>query len=200
LKTTERVLAILAALILITQTVRHGYVHWIESRASVLNRYDRPLHGRIAGAASLDELLKLYDPVRQEADRAKEANPEAEDLTTEPFRSQDQLRQAIQEWETKAKAVRALWFYWLVGLLSLGLGAALYRRGSRWAGLTLEITAFAEFIYWTSPELFDGHVREFDRLLLFKLVLSVVSLALLAVVIVRQNVFSETPVAGSRVA
>jgi hypothetical protein len=191
LKTTERVLAILAVLILITQTVRHAYVLWIESRASVLNRYDRPLHDRIADAKSLDELLKLYDPVRQEADRAKAANPQAEQLTTEPFRSEQQLRQAIEAWEEKAKELRALWFYWLVGLCALGLGVVLYQRGNRWAGLTLEITAFAEFIYWTSPSFFGGNVREFDRLLLWKFLLSIMSLALLVAVIRLQRVFSD---------
>jgi hypothetical protein len=197
LKTTERVLGIVAALILLTQTVRHAYVRWIEPRASVLDRYDRPLGDRISAATSLEELLKLYDPVKREADglkatavRNREPYNEERD-NTEPFRSERELRQAIQSWEEKAKEVRALWFYWTVGFLVLCLGFALRRLANRWAGLTLEIVAFSEFIYWTSPSFFGANVREFDRLLTLKFVLSIVSVILLLGVIRIQEIFAD---------
>ena len=125
MKTTERVLAIIATLILLTQTVRHVYVRWLEPRASVLDKYDHPLRDRISSSASLDELLKLYDPVKKEADRLKATdggNREGyveERQNAEPFRSERELRQAIQTWEEKAKEVRALWFYWIVGVVVL---------------------------------------------------------------------------------
>jgi len=201
-KTTERVLAIIAALALLTQTVRHAYVRWLEPRASVLDKYDRPLEDRISSATSLDELLKLYDPVRREADRVRTSGNRSRDeyedrQNTEPFRSETQLRQAIQAWEEKAKEVRALWFYWSLGLIILCVGFALHRFGNRWAGLTLEIAAFSEFIYWTSPSFFGGNVKEFDRLLTHKLILSAVSAALLVGVIRIQRVFEDPPVPGS---
>jgi hypothetical protein len=197
LKTTERVLAIIATLILLTQTIRHAYLLWFEPRASRLDRYDHPINNQISSATSLGELLKLYDPVKKEADRIRatevrnrEGYPE-ERGNTEPFRSERELRQAIQTWEEKAKEVRALWFYWTVGLLVLCVGFALRRLGNRWAGVTLEIAAFSEFIYWTSPSFFGGNVREFDRLLTHKLILSAVSVVLLIGVIRIQEIFAD---------
>lgn len=199
MKTTERVLAIIAVLILFTQTVRHAYVRWLEPRASVLDKYDHPLRDRISSSTSLDELLKLYVPVRKEADRLKATeggNREGyseERQNTEPFRSEHELRLAIESWEEKAKEVRALWFYWTVGILVLCVGFVLSRLGNRWAGLTLEIAAFSEFIYWTSPSFLGGNVREFNRLLTLKLILSAVSIVLLIGVIRIQQIFADAP-------
>lgn len=199
MKTTERVLAIIAVLILLTQTVRHAYLRWLEPRTSVLDRYDHPLSDRIASSRSLDDLLKLYVPVKKEADRLKATdggNREGyaeERQNVEPFRSERELRQAIQAWEEKAKEVRALWFYWTVGVVVLCVGFTLRRLGNRWAGLTLEIAAFSEFIYWTSPSFFGGNVREFDRLLTQKLILSAVSVVLLVGVIRIQEIFADGP-------
>jgi hypothetical protein len=73
LKATERVFAILAVLVLLTQTVRHAYLLWFEPRVSVLDRYDHPLGNRISSAQSLAELVRLYDPVKREADRLQAA-------------------------------------------------------------------------------------------------------------------------------
>jgi len=204
MKTTQRVLAILALLILATQTVRHAYVRWFEPRTSVLDRFDRPLSDQIAAAASLQDLLRLYEPVRADADRvrkASEGKPESEALQfsegAEPFRSERELRQAIETWEGKAKEVHAVSFYWSVGLLFLLLGMAAYRWGNRWYGLAAEITAFAEFIYWTSPSLFGGGVREFDRLLSHKILLSLASLLLLVIVVRIQAPFADDRGASS---
>jgi len=199
LRATERVFAILAVLMLLTQTVRHAYLLWFEPRVSVLDRYDHPLGGRISSAKSLAELVRLYDPVKKEVDRLQAAEAKnhqgtpgfSEDL--EPFRSERDLRQAIQSWEGKNKEIRSLWFYWSAGFLVLCLGFVLRRWGNRWAGLTLEIAAFAEFIYWTSPSFFRENVREFDRLLTQKLLLSVVSVVLLAAVIKIQGIFADPP-------
>lgn len=58
------------------------------------------------------------------------------------------------------------------------------------------IAALSEFIYWCSPTFFGG-TQEFDRLLWNKLVLSLVSLALLAVVTWMIGVFVEKPVTSA---
>ena len=57
MKTARRILAILASVILVTQTVRHAYLLWLEPRGSVLDKYDQPLKGEIAEAGSLGPLL-----------------------------------------------------------------------------------------------------------------------------------------------
>jgi hypothetical protein len=189
-KALQRTLAILACLFLVLQTVRHAYVLWLEPRNSVLDKYDQPLRDEIAAARSVDELVARYDPIRKEVDRVKAdqraADPKGafqEDQDTEPFRSEASLREAIQSWEERAKEIHSLRFYWLVGVVLVVLGAASYLRINPWLGMTLLIAGFSEIIYWTSPTFLGAVTNEFDRLLVNKLVLSVVSLVLLAVAI-----------------
>jgi hypothetical protein len=70
MKGLHRTLAIVASLFLVVQTVRHAYVLWLEPRASVLDRFDRPLKDEIAAAGTVNELVQRYEPVRVGADEA----------------------------------------------------------------------------------------------------------------------------------
>jgi hypothetical protein len=199
MKALHRTLAILASLFLVVQTVRHAYVLWLEPRVSVLDKFDRPLKDEIASAASVDELLRRYEPVRRDVDRIKAerrtVDPKAQyrdEQEAEPFRSEAALREAISNWEQRAKEVHAVRFYWLVGLILAGAGLVSYLRGARWFGTTLLIIAFSEIIYWTTPTFFGGGIQEFDRLVVNKLVLSALSVCLLSVAIRMLAVFDET--------
>lgn len=200
MNTVQRTLGIIALVILTAQTVRHAYLLWLEPRGSVLDRYDQPLKNEIAAAKSLDELVAMYEPVRKEADRAKSQAPpkKGEDaylfdrIDQEPFKSEASLRNAIHDWEAKARELHSLRFYWLVGLCLLLGGTAIFHWANQWLGLPLEIAAFSEFIYWTSPTFFGGVGREFDRLLASKLFFSLLSLALLLAVAWVQRVFANT--------
>jgi len=114
MKALQRTLAILASLFLVVQTVRHAYILWFETRTSLLDKYDQPLKDEIAAAASVDDLLRRYDPVRKEVDRIKAerraADPKAKfegDEDSEPFRSEQSLRAAITSWEERAKEMHA---------------------------------------------------------------------------------------------
>jgi hypothetical protein len=196
MKTFLRVLAILASVFLLVQTVRHAYVRWLEPRTSVLDKYDQPLKDTIATAASLDELVRRYDPVRKEADRVKAerraADPKAEfDYDQEPFKSESALCEAISSWEERAKEVRALRIYWLVGFIFAATGLVCYLKINRWLGVTLLIVGFSEAVYWTSPSFLGTSTQEFDRLLVNKLVLSLISLAALGLTIHLLEVFRE---------
>jgi hypothetical protein len=195
-KNTLRVLAIIALLVLVTQTVRHVYVRWIAPRHSALDRFDRPMHDRISAAKSLGELVALYEPARKAVDSTRKAakgkadHSYAAEHDQEPYLSEWQLREAIQEWESHSRQLRELWFYWGVSIVMLILGTGFYRWRNRWAGLALEIAAFSEFIYWTSPN-FVGGTAEFDRLLTQKIIFSVLSLMLLVVIIRTQGALSD---------
>jgi len=193
----QKTLAIIAFLVLVSQTVRHAYLLWLEPRASVLDKYDRPLKNEITGAASLDELLSRYDPVRKQADAArrelsKDGKPLAyrDERELEPYKSEHALREAITEWETKAKELRELRFYWIVGVALCALGLSI-KRLHRWFGLSFLIAGFSEIIYWTSPTFLGANTREFDRLLANKFVLSLASLAFLIIVIWLNGIFAE---------
>jgi hypothetical protein len=190
----QKTLAILAFLILVSQTIRHAYLLWLDPRTSVLDKYDRPLKNEIASAGSLDDLLRRYDPVRKQVDEARQQmakEGKTEESGVEPFKSEHALREAITEWESRAREIRELRFYWLIGLGFFILGAFFYKKTSRWLGLALLIAAFIEFIYWTSPTFFGMGTREFDRLLVNKLVLSVISFVLLIIAIRMNGIFSE---------
>ena len=198
-----RTLAVLAALCLVTQTVRHAYLLWFEPRTSVLDKYDRPLRSEIEAAESLDALLSKYDGVRKEVDRVKAdrlaANPDAHfdgQQDAEPFKSESALREAISSWEERAKEVRAVNFYWTIGLVLAVLGLVSFLTFNEWTGVTLMLNGFSEIVYWTSPT-FLAPTREFDRLLVHKLVLSVVSVAALVVAIRLLGIFAAEKRAGS---
>jgi hypothetical protein len=187
----QKTLAIIALLLLVPQSVRHAYRLWLEPRSSVLDKYDQPLKGEIEGARSLEELVARYDKVRKEVDAKKQERLQqgpkervyVDELQTEPYKSEIALRSAIIDWEKKSAEIRELRSYWFVGLVLLALGLVIYRRFNRWFGLSLVIIAFSEFIYWTSPTFFGSGGREYDRLLVNKLVFTVVSLLLLLPVI-----------------
>ena len=192
MKPLLKTLAILACVALVVQTVRHAYMLWFEPRGSVLDKYDQPVKSEIGGAASLDELLRQYDPVRKQVDELSKTSstPPYEQTQKEPFRTEQALHLAISEWEEKSKEIRAIRLYCLVAAVLFLLGLFAYKKINRWLGISLLIAAFSEFIYWTSPT-FIGATREFDRLLVNKLVLSIVALALLAGAIWFLNIFAE---------
>jgi hypothetical protein len=194
----KKTLAIIALVILIPQCIRHAYLLWVEQRGSVLDKYDQPLKSEISGATSLETLLNRYDELHKQVEAAKKGAAESEKELTyrdrseiEPFKSELALRTAIEDWENKAKEIRALRFYWFIGLAMLALGTTVYTKLNKWAGLSLSIVAFGEFIYWTSPTFFGSSTQEFHRLLLNKLIFSLVSLALLAGTIWVMKVFEE---------
>ena len=202
MNTLQKTLGIIALVVLTAQTVRHGYLRWLEPRGSVLDRYDQPMKTEISAAGSLEELVAMYEPVRKKVDEAKrerKTTGEPDDApymlgqyNQEPFRSETSLRQAIQDWEHKANELHSLRFYWVVGLCLLIAGAAIFRWANEWLGIALEIAAFSEFLYWTSPTFFGGAGREFDRLLVNKLLFSLLSLVLLLGVAWVQRVFADS--------
>ena len=196
----QKTLAIVALLVLVSQTVRHAYVLWLEPRNSVLDKYDRPLKDEIFAATSLDQLLSRYDQAhtaaeaaRKEAAKNGQPEPEYKLAETEPFKSERALHEAISQWEARSKEIHALRFYWLVGVALCALGMIVYTLRRRWLGLTFLIAGFTEIIYWTSPTFLGISTREFDRLLGYKLAFSVVSLGLLLVVIMAQGIFANAP-------
>jgi hypothetical protein len=200
MKILARTLAIIAFLTLGAQIVRHAYILWIEPRSSILDKYDQPLKGTITSARSLDELAKRYDPIHKEAEQARLRKRNTEQESTfmnrsevEPFKSESMLQNAITDWEAKSKEILSLRFYWMVGFFCLMLGTVLFKWGNKWLGLTLQIAAFSEFIYWTSPTFFGSTMKEFDRLLAYKLALSVISLVVLLFVIWIQKIFISEP-------
>jgi hypothetical protein len=186
----QKTLFVIALLVLSTQTVRHIYVRWLEPTGSVLDRFEPPVTEDIKKADSLDQLIPLYEEAHQKAEAARASAEKSEDPTvisashseTEPYKSENLLKEAIRDWESKSKELYELRYFWLSGLAFLFLGIICYRKVHPWLGLTLLIAGFSEMIWATSPSFRGGTYKEFDRLLTNKIIFSLISLALLLII------------------
>lgn len=197
MKNLQITLAIIAFLILVPQTIRHGYLRWLHPRGSVLDKYDQPLRDNISKAQSLDDLLRMYDEAHKKvegakADKSTPAVPPSEKYETEPYKSERTLADAIRSWEGKAREIRELRFYWVCGLLLVVVGVVCYRKLNQWLGVTFLIAGFSQLIYRTSPTFFGPDITEFDRLLANKFGFSLVSLLILLLVVWRGRVFPDS--------
>jgi hypothetical protein len=176
-------LFILALVVFGTQTFRHVYVKWIEPRGSVLDDFREKVEDEIAASEDLDDLLAQYKVAHGRLKEYESGHPEIEvreRSAQQLYTEEQQLQSAIMRVEQQEKSIFDLWFYWLCGLLSIGLGVLAYRRLNRWLGMVGIITGFTEMATWTSPLWRTwGPQGEFERLLTLKLVLSLVSMALL---------------------
>jgi len=176
---------VLVMLVLSTQTFRHVYVKWIEPTGSVLDEFREPVEKDIAASKSLDELKAMYAKAHSAKDAYELGKPLKEvDLARRTgqgvYTEADKLREAIERVEDQNRSRFQLWFYWLCGLLSAGLGLAAYARVDRWVGLVGMITGFVEMAVWTSPLWRSrGPQGSFEHLLTLKLVLSFTSMVLL---------------------
>jgi len=190
----NRFQAIVALIVLVNlgvQTLRHAYVLLLEPRGSVLDKYE-PGKESVTAAKSLEELVALYETTRQKTAEIKKLNPmqknessyEYEDRLREQdesFRAEATIEAAIQEWESHHRDLYELHFFFLSGAMLSLIGAVFYMRIQRWAGLCLCILGALEMNWATTPSYrIFGSPVEFDRLLTFKLVYSVVALLLVA--------------------
>jgi hypothetical protein len=194
----QKTLVIIAFLLLATQAVHNAYLLWLEPQQSVFDKDDRPTKIKIAQAASLEELINRYDVIHKEAEETRQdemkagKEPPSKQIESEPFKSELELKNAINNWESQATEVREVRFYWFAGLGFLIIGALVYAKWNQWLGLTLSIIAFTEFIYWTySDEPFFYRTRQLDRLLANKLAFAIVSIVLLLMVIHLQGIFNK---------
>jgi len=187
LKILKRVLFIIAFVFLCVHSVRLTYQKWFEPRSSALDTYDEVVEIDIRKATSLEELLERYDAAHTKVEEYEvdDANPEldwGERRETEPYKSEQKLRAAIEDWETQSNQISKTRFYWLFGLAFLLVGLALHKWASPWVGIAALIVGFSEMIYWSSPSYFAAYSPEFERLLNNKLFLAWTSLVLLFVV------------------
>ena len=185
-------LFVIAFVLLASQTFRHAYVRWIETRTSVLDKYDSETGEKIGSARSLSDLEAAYDAAYKEKKKEEEAakkeqdeNPDSDwrlrNSRVDAESKEMELRQAIQEWESQTKEIRELHHFWTIGLVALVVGLVVYSRVERWTGFALVILAFCEMVWATCPGFRNlaGAQPEFDRLLLHKFVFSLLSFVLL---------------------
>ena len=197
MKALQTVVFVIAMLVLTTQAVRHVYVRFIEPRTSALDKYDlTETQKAIKSAESLDELLAQYEPARKQSDdldlelKGLEENKTRDEIAVirekfrdqhkEEYKRESDLKKAVQDWEEKSQEILELRVFWAFGFALLLLGTLLFTWGRDWVGMSLVIPGMIEMIWWTCPSFrFAGSPLEFDRLLINKLVFTLVTMALL---------------------
>ena len=189
----EAVLGLIAALLVGSQLVRHVYVRWIEPRGSVLDQFKDETEQSIPTAQSLEELLTPYEVAwkkmkehqkKREEDRKNNENEQLDKYDgytlKEPYKSERTLRGAIDTWEDHARQIKELHFFWWCGCAFSLVGAVSYGRIQPWAGLSLATLGFIEMLYATCPTFrILSAYAEFDRLLTWKIIYTVISVVLL---------------------
>lgn len=199
MRAIQTVLFTLAMLVITIQSIRHVYVRFLEPRTSVLDKYDQTETKKaIQNADSLEALLKLYDPARKVVDQLDEQMKKGEigktkderDLFREKFNDEhkkeydcaSELGYAIRQWEERSKEIYELRVFWLFGL-TLGIIGTLFLSFKwSWFGMALVIPGVIEMIWWTAPSLsFGGCPLEYDRLLINKLVFTLITLLIVMV-------------------
>ena len=177
---------ILGLVMITSYTVRHFYLRWFDPHTSVLDKYDKPITSEIKKANSLEELERLYSKAHNEVQRydavdsIKSMDPYKK-RQIEVYTNENELRQAISDWETKSREIYEVRFYWSIGLVLIIIGGALYKKINQWLGIAMLIIGFAEMIYWTSPSFFGNRGTEYENLLNAKLALSATALGMLIV-------------------
>ncbi len=182
----KKTLFILSLVAVTSYTIRHIYLKWVEPRGSVLDKYEEPIVSEIKNATSLQQLEKLYADAHSKVlaydslDSIKAMQP-YERMRLEPYKNQDEARAAINAWERQSHEIFQIRFYWALGVVLAFIGFAVYKKFNPWLGITLLITGFAEMVYWSSPSFFSGAEFEYNNLLTNKIILSVLTLALLII-------------------
>lgn len=187
MKSLKIVIFLLLLITFSTQTFRHIYVRWIEPDKSVLDNYKEKIDKDIEDTINLDELVKLYDTAYDEV-KKYENNPNNEEIkyedrfSTEPYKTKNKIEKSINKIESQNRKLFEFISYWLFGLLSLLIGIIAYIKINKWIGIGSIIAGFSEMAFWTSP-LFRSYGPQyaFDLLLNLKLILSILSWALLII-------------------
>lgn len=182
----KKTLFILSVVAVTSYTLRHIYLKWIEPRGSLLDKYEKPIVSEIKNATSLEQLENLFVEAHAKVlaydsvDSIKSMD-EYRRTQLEPYKIEQEVRDTITSWELQSHEIFKIRFYWAFGLLLAISGFAMYKKVNSWLGITVLITGFAEMVYWTSPSFFYGAEFEYNHLLTNKIILSILTLALLIV-------------------
>ena len=177
-------LGMLGLLIATTQLLRHLCVVWMPPTASLIDPFDDRTDKDVFASLGISELTKQYDEVRRKIKVVEAGKPADErgkiNIWEEPYKTEDKLRSAIQTWEVRNREMVELHFFWWCGLMITAAGGAIFLQGSRWLAVAALATGFVEMLYGASPSVrFLGGTMEFERLLMWKLIYTAATLALL---------------------
>ena len=188
MKAFQTTLLILFAAILSTQAIRHVHLYVIgyeEPLAVTAPGFPAEVREKIRMEESTDELMAEYEDARRQIEELSKEDPSKQPYVLsqenpELYARHSALAAELNERQRITSEIRDLWIFSIAGVVLLGLGARLYTSDHEWVGMSLIVPGFLELMWWSSPSFtMGGAVQEFDVLLINKIVVTVVSIALL---------------------
>ncbi|MDD5697516.1 MAG: hypothetical protein PHH77_02770 [Victivallaceae bacterium] len=174
------VMLVIAVSVLTAQTLRHAYLRWLQNQDSVLEKYNPTFKDKIKNAESLDALEKEYAKAREEVKKAdaelKKSKRKVNRYCDEPFKTERELKTAIQNWERRSEEIGKTRFFWICGLVIAIFGAVLFGKWM-WFGFSFVIAGLTQMIWWVSPSFrYNEASAEYHRMLENKFFLSLITL------------------------
>ena len=170
-----------------TQAIRHVHVYTIGFEESIVDPaaafYE--VTEQVRMEESTEELLAEYESTSEQIEELRKAGAVEDQFSLrqgnmELFARHDALASELRQRENVTREIRDLWIFSIAGLVLIGIGSILYTRGLEWTGMSLILPGFLELSWWSAPSFtLGGAVREYDVLLMNKIVLTIVAFVLL---------------------
>jgi hypothetical protein len=156
---------------------------------SVLDQFDMDAETKAARSEpKMDALLADYKKASDEVkplekgkdyEQMREVRSQHEDL----FKKHEALHSEITQREQQSRELRDHWLYSGFGFCLVVVGGVMYRRRIEWPGFSLLVAGFCILEWWASPSFSNlgGAAIEYHRLLVSKMLLTLVTLATLFV-------------------
>lgn len=170
-----------------TQAIRHVHVYTIGFEESIVDPATAfyEVTEQVRMQESTEELLAEYESTSDQIEKLRESASEQDQYSLrqgnmELFARHDALASELRQRETVTREIRDLWIFSIAGVVLIGIGAILYTRGFEWTGMSLILPGFLELSWWSAPSFtLGGAVREYDVLLMNKIILTIVAFVLL---------------------
>ncbi|MDH3621610.1 MAG: hypothetical protein OER91_11995 [Gammaproteobacteria bacterium] len=173
--------------ILCTQAIRHVHVYSIGFEESIVETaaafYE--VKEQVRMEESTEELLSEYESTSARIEELRKSESTEDQFSVrqknlELFARNDALASELRLRESVTREIRDLWIFATAGLFLIGVGSTLYARGFDWAGMSLILPGFLELSWWSAPSFtLGGAVREYDVLLMNKIILTIIAFVLL---------------------
>ena len=170
-----------------TQAIRHVHVYTVGYEESVLAPAEAfyEMQEQVRLEASTDELMAEYETTQKEIEKLRESVPKTDQYTLrqqnlELFARNDALASELRQREAVEREIRDTWIFSVAGLILIALGSLAYARDYHWVGMSLILPGFLELLWWSAPSFtLGGAVREYDVLLINKIIMTIISIVLL---------------------
>ena len=170
-----------------TQAIRHVHVYTVGIEESIVEFgttfYE--VQEQVRTERSTEELLAEYESTSARIEELRKSEPTKDQLSMrqenmELFTRHEALASELMQRQKLTREIRDLWIFSVAGLILIGVGSFFYIRGIEWVGMSLILPGLLELSWWSAPSFsLGGAVREYDILLMNKIILTLISFVLL---------------------